>query len=112
MKAPKIEQMRKRVTVQRYTTTVNADGFRTGTWQDYKTVWARVKPTSGRGDRSNDKFSQDITYDVTVRAPLEVTFKDKLVFEGRELTIDAVLPFSEGRNFWLQLVCTDDKDKN
>ena len=43
-----IGDLRHRITIQKFTTVVNENGFEDEAWQDYKTVWASVSNLSGR----------------------------------------------------------------
>ena len=42
------EKMTNRITIQKLTTTINANGYKVETWSDFKTVWASKSNLSGR----------------------------------------------------------------
>lgn len=65
----RISKLQQRITVQRRSTTLDAYGQEINSWINIGTVWAEVKPLSGREKmRSNAMVVEaELTHQVTVR---------------------------------------------
>lgn len=98
-----IGELRHRVTIQRYTETLDGGGGRVKQWADYKTVWAKVQPLSAREYLTAHQNNMEITHLVIVRFT-DIMHNDRLRYNNRILTINAITD-EEERHKWLTLIC-------
>lgn len=84
------------ITVRRMSNTPDGAGGSALNWSDHLTgIWAEIAPQSGRESIRNGRLGAQPIYLVKVRAPLDVTVLDRLIWQGREYNIiEAVPPVS------------------
>lgn len=88
--------LRRRVTLQRASTSASSTGERQTTWSDVARVWAAVEPSSGAEPWGGQQQAQaNVTHVVTTRVGGHMTFetvtpKDRFLYNGRVLEIVAV----------------------
>jgi SPP1 family predicted phage head-tail adaptor len=87
-----IGNLRERVQVERATAKRDDFGSETLAWNNVATVWAQVLERGGREPVLADRPVMLVSYEVTVRAGLAITNKDRLVWRGKVLAIDTVTP--------------------
>jgi SPP1 family predicted phage head-tail adaptor len=95
-------ELTERVTLQSRSTAQDAYGQATITWTDVATVWARVRPVSGREFFAAAQVQQEQTVKVLVRYRTDVLPTWRLVWQGRAHDITGVLPI--GRE-WTEILC-------
>ena len=91
--APKPEDLRRRIVVEKRTETISAGGASTDTWATYATLWAKYEPLTGREFWSG---TQEVTEH---RAVFTVRYSDKtnaitnkdyrVVYDGKNFEIEA-----------------------
>lgn len=101
-------KLRKRVSLQRPSTTFDAHGQEIVTYLTYMTVWASVVPLTGRERVLGEQIKSDVTVQVTIRHVKGVAAKHRVLFGERVLEIDAPLNTDE-RNRQLVLLCREVK---
>ena len=101
-------RLRHRVAIMRYHDTTDALGNTVNVLQEYKKVWAEIKPLRGTEQLEYYKYNNQETYKVTIRYT-DVTAKDVLRFSGRQFQIQAVINPNEDR-YYLELMCIEDID--
>jgi head-tail adaptor len=100
-------QLRDRVTVQRLTRTRNADtGATVEVWTDTVTRWAKVTPEAASESPGPTGPDMVAPFSVTLRAPLDVTERDRLKWKTRTLNILKVTETVPGIRFDLTCVET------
>lgn len=105
-------RLRHRVLIQaRATTSTGAplqdrSGQEVISWINGPTVYADVKPSSGREQVNSEAVQSVISHVVTIRYRTGVTAKNRLLYGGRVLEILAVVDVDE-RHRWLELTCSE-----
>jgi SPP1 family predicted phage head-tail adaptor len=92
----RISKLQQRITIQRRSSTLDAYGQEINSWSDIGTVWAEVKPLSGREKMRTNAMvvESQLTHQVTVRYStlfLPSTSADawRILFESRIFNITA-----------------------
>jgi SPP1 family predicted phage head-tail adaptor len=81
-----------RVTVKRPVYTTNATGERVeGPPTTVGVRWAEIKPLSGNERDYAARVAAELTYQVTLRTPLELQATDRIVWGSRTLEVAAIL---------------------
>lgn len=98
----RISKLQQRITIQRRSTTLDAYGQEINSWINIGTVWAEVKPLSGREKmRSNAMVVEaELTHQVTVRyselfTPSIIADAWRILFGTRILNITASMNVDE-----------------
>ena len=82
---------RHRVEVQRATETRDAHGGLVQTWETLPARWAAVEPLSGNEAAYARETYPGVTHQITMRYYSGLVPKDRLLFKGRTIEIEAVL---------------------
>lgn len=82
--------LRHRITLQRFTTTVNENGFEVETWDDFKTVWAAVSNLHGREYFAAAAVRQENTVRFTIRYLEGINTSMRILFRGKQYNITAI----------------------
>lgn len=105
-----VEAMDQRITLQRVTRTQDSYGGTVETWADLSTLWAHVKPLSGREVLDAERVSPVTRYKAIIwwksdanGAPF-YTAADRVVWRGREYGIEGVVPLGRNERMELRLV--------
>ncbi|HII3799618.1 TPA: phage head closure protein [Pasteurella multocida] len=104
-----IGKLRHRITIQRQVNTLNEYGASVTVWRDVKTVWAEVKPLSGREYFSAQQVQSEITTQIFIRYLPGVLPTMRVKFGSRFFEIVSVINASE-RDIYLQLMCKEKID--
>jgi SPP1 family predicted phage head-tail adaptor len=96
---------RHRVTIQAVTLIFDDMGGWEETWADLATVWARVEALKGDEYFAAAQMQNSVSHRVTMRYRADLTPTHRLIFEGRTLDIEAVLP--DERKSRLVIMCTE-----
>ena len=105
-----IGAMRHRVTIQHPLETRTDSGHVTHSWKDLRTVWADVRPLSGRELLSAQQVQSDTTHKVTIRYMDGVDNKNRLVWSNNALTktLEVTSAIDVGaRERFLELMCRE-----
>lgn len=94
------------VAILRKTQVSDGLGGFTETWATLATVWARVVPKSGAEGVAAMQAREATTYDVVMRASVDVSATDRLAWSGIVLKIDSA-PLA-GRDLYRALVAVED----
>ena len=87
MQAGKLDQ---RVTFRREVRTPDGMGGSTVDWQDITTLWAMVRPMSGRERERAGRLDAEQMYVLMIRNREDLTEKDIAVWRGRTLNLRTV----------------------
>lgn len=112
--APRIGQLRHRVTIQTPTLAVDAQGVRSETWSELATAWADIRPLSMGEAVAAGQTMGYVTHRMTMRrgAPVvaygaenskQVRPKHRVTFGARTFEIQAVTD-PDGRGRWIEVL--------
>lgn len=85
-----IGDLRHRLTLQKFTTVVNENGFEEEAWQDYKTVWASVSNLSGREYYQAATVQAEKTVKFLIRYIKEVDTSMRILFKDKQYNITSI----------------------
>lgn len=97
--------LRHRVTIQDFTSVSDGMGGWEEIWSDVTTVWARVEALKGDEYFAAAQMQYSVSHRVTMRYRADITPTHRLIFEGRTLDIESVLP--NERKSRLMIMCTE-----
>ena len=83
-------ELRHRITLQKFATTTDADGFVVQDWVDVATVWAAVENLHGREYWEAATVQAENTLKFTIRYRPDVTNDMRIVFRGQTYEITAI----------------------
>ncbi|ABR74602.1 head-tail adaptor protein [Actinobacillus succinogenes] len=101
-----IGKLRHRITLQKQINTVNDYGAAVTTWKNVATVWADVRPLSGREYFAAQQVQSEVTTQIWLRHLPGIVPTMRVKFSERTLEILSVLNTQE-RNISLQLMCKE-----
>lgn len=105
-----IGRLRHRITLMRQVNEINDYGATQTKWKSIATVWAEVKPLSGREYFSAQQVQSEITTQIWLRHLDGIKPSMRVKFGKRFLEVVAVLNTQE-RNVSLQLMCKEAVDE-
>lgn len=73
-----IGSLRNKIELQSYTSTADAVGQPIKTYSTYSTVWAHIRPMSGRELMNAEQPVGEITHQVTIRYDANVSVEDRI----------------------------------
>jgi len=79
-----IGKLDKRITIQSRSATLDDYGQELNSWSDVATVWANVKPISGREKLRSMAIESDLTHTVAIR--YNVNFMPPIVADARRIS--------------------------
>lgn len=88
-------KLRHTITIQDQTTSQDSCGGVVDTWTDFATVRASVEPLQGREFYASQQFQAEVTTRFRIRHISGVKPTMRVVFEGRNFNIQAVLDPNE-----------------
>jgi SPP1 family predicted phage head-tail adaptor len=80
-------ELDQRVTIRREVRTSDGMGGSTLSWTNLATVWAKVRPMSGREREHSDKVNAQSNYIIVIRYRSDLTESDILVWKDTEFNI-------------------------
>ncbi len=98
--------MRHRVTIEKPVRTADEGGTAVISWQAVASVWAEIRPKSGREVFESDQLGGRVTHDVRLRYRDGVTTKMRILHSGRIFDIRFVANQGE-RGEWLICSCEE-----
>lgn len=101
-----IGKLRHRITLLKQVNEVNDYGASVQTWRTVATVWAEVRPLSGREYFSAQQVQSEVTTQIWLRYIDGIKPTMKVKFGKREFEIISVLNTKE-RDVSLQLMCKE-----
>ena len=75
--------LKKRVTIQRRSRSVDEFGGQSPAWQDLATVWASFEPTGGKEGEQSGQVRAVAAFNIGMRYFEGLTAADRLVYNGR-----------------------------
>lgn len=99
--------LRHRVVVEQYARTEDDTGGWSEDWSPLGTFWARVRALQGQEAIVAGALRGEVAWEVLLRnVSSEIDVKDRVVWNGRTIKINAVLPDEKGE--WLRLLGRQD----
>lgn len=86
----KIGDLRHRITLQKYISTIDEEGFTTQTWQDVATVWAAVENLYGREYWEAATIQAENTVKFTIRYRKDLSSDMRIKFQGQHYEIISI----------------------
>lgn len=80
-------QLDQRVTIQSFTQAGDGGGGGPKTWTTIATVWAHVRPLSGRERLQADQLESPANYRVTIRRRTDITAAKRILWQGKAMNI-------------------------
>ena len=94
------------IELQNYTTVPDAVGHPVKTWATHSTVWAWVRPMSGREVMNSQQAVGEITHKVTIRYNDTIAVTDRIKFGTRYFAINFIADYDE-RNVFMEIMCKE-----
>lgn len=94
------------IEIQAYTTEPDAVGHPVKTWATHSTVWAWVRPMSGREVMNSQQPVGEITHKVTIRYNDTIAVTDRIKFDTRYFAINFIANYDE-RNVFMEIMCKE-----
>lgn len=91
--------LRRRVSIETYTTSTDSIGAPTKVAATLATLWAKIEPLYGFEVKESARVVSDVTHRVTIRYRADVTAKMRVVYGSRKFDISAVRHDEESRRF-------------
>lgn len=82
-----IGDLKHRITIQQFTTTVNENGFEVEDWTNYKTIWASISNLHGREYFQAAAVQAEKTVKFTVRYNQNINTDMRIVFNSKNYDI-------------------------
>lgn len=105
-----IGKLRHRVTLQKQINAPNDYGATVTKWRDIATVWAEIKPLSGREYFSAQQVQSEVTTQIWLRYRDDVKPTMRVNHNGKHYEILSVLN-TNGWNTSLQLMCKENPNE-
>lgn len=104
----KFGRMRRRISVERSTPTLDRFGQSQPAWAEVYPCWADVRDLSGMELQIARQIRPEVTHAITIRYPpsLALTPKDRINYGGRILNISAITN-PDQRNRTLEILATE-----
>lgn len=99
-------KLRNRITIEQRSATQDSFGQPIDSWTTYATVWASLRPLSGREFITANALSESTNYEIIIRYKAGVTPQMRAKFGVRYFDIQAVLNDRE-LNKQLTLLCIE-----
>lgn len=101
-----IGRLRHRITFQKLLESKNEYGEVTNQWEDYKTVWAEIKPVSGKQFFEAKQINSEISHNVYIRYRLDLSPNMRILYKGRVFDILYIMNVNED-NSLMQIYCKE-----
>jgi len=101
-----IGKLRHLINIQSYTTTADATGQKIKTWTTANTVWAWIRPMSGRELMTSQQAVGEITHKITIRYDDSIDITNRIKFGTRYFDINFIANYDE-RNEFMEIMCKE-----
>ncbi|MBD1373717.1 phage head closure protein [Hazenella sp. IB182357] len=101
-----INQLRRRVTIQKSTKIKNSEGAFTTVWTDVATIWAGIKPLRGREyfQAAAVQAENTVRFHIRYRKGIEPAMR--ILYDSRIFDIQSVIDVNE-RHKEIELMCKE-----
>ena len=104
----KASDLDREITIEQEALVTDSVGGKTSTWSQYSTPWAKILPISGSERYWAMKLEANITHSILIRYDSGITPKMRIIYNGREFQIRAVINVEE-KDVYLRLHCEEGK---
>lgn len=101
-----IGSLKHRITFQKLEQTKNEFGEMLGQWSDFKTVWADVRPVSGRQFFAAKQINNEISHNIYIRYNSELLPNMRIKYKERTFDILYLMNVNE-ENKLMQIYCKE-----
>lgn len=101
-----IGKLRHRVTIEKYTETRSSAGQVLKTYTTSSTRWAQIRPLTTKEILQAQQIHAEITHELFLRYPLDVSTKDRVIYNSRTFEIIGVTIINEENRF-IKLNCVE-----
>ncbi|MFO1007565.1 MAG: phage head closure protein [Planctomycetaceae bacterium] len=101
-----IGKLKNRITIEKYTESRSNAGQVLKSYTTSSTRWAMIKPLTTREILQAQQVHAEITHEIYLRYPLDVTAKDRIKYDNRTFEILGVINVDEAK-FFLRLNCVE-----
>lgn len=98
--------LRRRITFQTRTTSVDTFGQQGITWADYLSCWADIQPMSGRELISAQALQAETTHEVVIRFRAGIVPAMRVVYQARRFNVLSVID-NDMQHRRLSLLCSE-----
>jgi len=102
-------RLNKQITIQQVTETKNSFGEVSEAWSTYNTVWAEIKPISGKEYFNAESVQSEVTHKIKTRYLSGITTKMRISYDSRVFDIETVINIDE-RSRYIEMMCTENVD--
>ena len=99
-------KLRSAITIERLTLTPDVAGGNAQLWLVNKSLKSFIKPMSGGEFLHSQRLEARLTHRVFIRYIADILNTDRVVFNGRNFQIRAIINIEE-RNKWIELHCEE-----
>jgi len=99
-----IGQMRHQITLQGQGSTRDSGGGISAGWSTIASVYADIKPKSGKEVYAQGKLVGSVSHEITVRYRTDITNASRISFDSKLFNIRAIINVDE-RDRFLKLLC-------
>ena len=101
-----IGKLRHRIEIQSYSTSADDVGQPIKSWSTDMTVWAWVRPMSGREKMNVGQAVGEITHKITIRYNDSIAVINRIKFGSRYFDINFIGNYDE-RNVFMEIMATE-----
>lgn len=101
----RVGELDQRITIERKQLTPDGMGGNSLAWVSIGSVWAHVRPKSGRETVGFERLNGETTYIFIVRNSIDVKYSDRIVWDGVEFNVDNI-PKPKGRALYMEVEAT------
>ena len=95
-------ELDQRIVIERFANVSDGMGGNTVTWSTQFTLWALVRPLSGRENTDFERVQGEASYLFVVRYPIDILDADRILWEGDYYNI-RVRKQPKGRDLYMQI---------
>ena len=100
----RVGQLRHQITLQGQGTTRDSGGGISSGWSTIASVYADIKPKSGKEVYAQGKLVGSVSHEITVRYRTDITNSSRISFDSKLFNIRAIINVDE-RDRFLKLLC-------
>lgn len=98
--------LRHKITIERESQVQDNVGGYSSSWSTLSQPFAFIKPMSGNERFWANRLESNLTHRIFLRYITDITTKDRIIYDGREFQIRAIINVEE-RDKWLELHCVE-----
>jgi len=99
-------RLNKRINIEREIRSSDGAGGSNSTWSQIKSIFAEIKPVSGREVVNSQRLQAQLTHKIIVRFTTDIRPSDRIEYNGRFFNIRAIINVEE-QNKWLEIMADE-----